>query len=139
MACKKSKGSWIERSVLEGENIIDYGKFHPESEFDFSSFNTGDYFKALEQRQEEENIASVLYLNDSIDAVKELRLKQQYLLVSVSMQDIVRRFKRRKVLDWIAFPAKVAVQLNDKHPALAIVELLLILIDIEQLDNMNSW
>ncbi|CAD8163335.1 unnamed protein product [Paramecium octaurelia] len=114
-------------------------KSHPASEFDFSSFNTGDYFKALEQRQKAEYITSVLYPNDSTEAGKELRLKQQYLLVSASMQDIVRRFKRRKVLDWNAFPQKVAVQLNDTHPALAIVELLRILIDIEQLDNMSAW
>lgn len=55
------------------------------------------------------------------------------------MQDIIRRFKRRKVLDWNEFPSKVAIQLNDTHPALSIVECLRILIDIEQLDENFSW
>ncbi|KAM3142270.1 hypothetical protein pb186bvf_005679 [Paramecium bursaria] len=114
-------------------------KSHPTTEFDFSSFNTGDYFKALEEKQRAEYITSVLYPNDSTDAGKELRLKQQYLLVSASMQDIIRRFKRRKVLDWNEFPSKVAIQLNDTHPALSIVECLRILIDIEQLDENFSW
>ena len=63
----------------------------PFNEFDFGSFNSGDYYKALEGRQRAEYITSVLYPNDSTDAGKELRLKQQYLLVCATIQDIIRR------------------------------------------------
>lgn len=116
----------------------------PANEFDFNSFNTGDYFKALEERQKAEYITSVLYPNDSTQQGKELRLKQEYLLVSASLQDIIRRHKRDESLcgrpfNWVNFPKEAAVQLNDTHPALAIVELLRILIDEEMMDHDPAW
>jgi len=65
----------------------------PNNEFDFNSFNSGNYFGALEERQKAEFITSVLYPNDNTLAGKELRLKQQYLLVSATIKDVLRRFK----------------------------------------------
>jgi starch phosphorylase len=109
----------------------------PGTEFDFSSFNQGDYFKALEARQRAEYITSVLYPNDSTYSGKELRLKQQYFFCCASIQDILRRFKKKN-RDWKQLPEKVAIQLNDTHPALAVVELLRILIDEEYLDTNFS-
>lgn len=107
-------------------------KSAPTSEFDFSSFNQGDYFRALEARQKAEFISSVLYPNDSTPSGKELRLKQQYFFVCASIHDILRRFKKKK-REWKELPGKVAIQLNDTHPALGIVELLRILVDYENL------
>jgi len=106
----------------------------PTSEFDFNSFNTGDYFKAIETRERAEYITSVLYPNDSTLAGKELRLKQQYFFTCATLQDVMRRFKKRK-RSWKELPEKIAIQLNDTHPALAIVELLRILLDVEELSR----
>lgn len=116
----------------------------PANEFDFNSFNTGDYFKALEERQKAEYITSVLYPNDSTNQGKELRLKQEYLLVAASLQDIIRRHRkdeanRGRPFSWSNFPKEAAIQLNDTHPALAIVELLRILIDEEMMDHDPAW
>lgn len=110
----------------------------PANQFDFASFNHGDYFKALEARQRAEYISSVLYPNDSTQGGKELRLKQQYFFVSASIQDILRRFKKINS-DWKQLPEKVAIQLNDTHPALGILELLRILLDIEKLEMDFAW
>lgn len=110
----------------------------PANQFDFASFNHGDYFKALEARQRAEYISSVLYPNDSTQGGKELRLKQQYFFVSASIQDILRRFKKINT-DWKQLPEKVAIQLNDTHPALGILELLRILLDIEKLEMDFAW
>ncbi|KAL4492628.1 hypothetical protein ABPG72_007741 [Tetrahymena utriculariae] len=110
----------------------------PAREFDFNSFNQGDYFKALEEREKAEYITSVLYPNDSNYSGKELRLKQQYLLVCATIQDVIRRFKKKK-RDWKELPEKIAVQLNDTHPAMAIVELLRVLIDHENLEIEFAW
>jgi starch phosphorylase len=106
----------------------------PTNEFDFSAFNTGDYFKAIESRQKAEYITSVLYPNDNTMAGKELRLKQQYFFICATLQDVMRRFKKKK-RSWKELPEKMAIQLNDTHPALAIIELLRILIDYEGLDR----
>ena len=106
----------------------------PTREFDFGAFNTGDYFKAIETRQKAEYITSVLYPNDSTMAGKELRLKQQYFFISATLQDAMRRFKKKK-RSWKELPEKIAIQLNDTHPALAIIEMLRILIDLEGLDR----
>ena len=108
-------------------------KSNPDEDFDFKSFNMGDYDNALRSRQRSEYISSVLYPNDSTDQGKELRLKQQYFFCSASVQDILRRFKKKNK-SWDELPNKVAIQLNDTHPALAIIELLRILIDDEKLN-----
>lgn len=89
-------------------------------------------------QQRAETISAVLYPNDNLDRGKELRLKQQYFWCAASLFDIVRRFKKTNK-PWSAFPDMVAIQLNDTHPTLAIVELQRILIDIEALGWDDAW
>ncbi len=107
-------------------------------DFDFSSFNDGDYIKAVENKYETENISKVLYPNDNTVAGKELRLKQQYFFVSASLQDIIRRYKVNHN-DFKKFAEKNCLQLNDTHPAIAIPELMRILLDEEGLGWDEAW
>lgn len=107
-------------------------------EFDFQKFNSGDYESSVADQQRAETISAVLYPNDNLDRGKELRLKQQYFWVAASLHDIVRRFKKSK-RPWSDFPDQVAIQLNDTHPTLAIVELQRILIDLEGLEWDEAW
>ncbi|KAH3732873.1 glycogen phosphorylase 2 [Pelomyxa schiedti] len=110
----------------------------PSSEFDLSSFNLGDYFKAIENKQMCENITNVLYPNDNTSMGKALRLKQQHLFVAATLADVLTRFKKRcKPLTEL--PAYVAIQLNDTHPSLAICEMMRILFDCEGLSWVESW
>lgn len=102
----------------------------PGEEFDLSSFNEGNYYRALEAKQRAETISSVLYPKDDKEEGKELRLKQQYFFVSATIQDIIRRWKGRGNSDWDKLHEKVAVQLNDTHPTIAIPELMRVLIDV---------
>ncbi len=111
---------------------------HSSEEFNLSYFNNGDYMAASEEQVMTENITKVLYPNDNMFVGKELRLKQEYFLVSASVQDIIRRFNVDR-LSWSAFPEQVAVQLNDTHPALAIPELLRILLDEVGLNWEEAW
>lgn len=107
-------------------------------EFDFQKFNSGEYESSVADQQRAETISAVLYPNDSLDRGKELRLKQQYFWVAASLYDIIRRFKKSK-RPWKEFPDQVAIQLNDTHPTLAIVELQRILCDLEGLDWDDAW
>lgn len=107
-------------------------------EFDFDYFNDGDYIKACENKIFSENISRVLYPSDSIYKGLELRLKQEYFFTSASVQDIIRRFKMHND-DFRTFPDKVAIQLNDTHPTVAIVELLRILLDEEGIGWNEAW
>ena len=107
-------------------------------EFDFAKFNSGEYEGAVADQQRAETISAVLYPNDSVDRGKELRLKQQYFWCAASLYDIVRRFKKTKRA-WSSFPDQVAIQLNDTHPTLAIVELQRILTDLEGLEWDEAW
>ncbi|KAI5922589.1 glycogen phosphorylase [Camillea tinctor] len=107
-------------------------------EFDFQKFNSGDYESSVADQQRAETISAVLYPNDNLDRGKELRLKQQYFWVAASLYDIVRRFKKSKRA-WSEFPDQIAIQLNDTHPTLAVVELQRILVDIEGLDWDDAW
>jgi starch phosphorylase len=108
------------------------------NELDLNYFNVGDYIQALKDKQETEIISKVLYPNDSIEQGKELRLKQEYFFVSASLQDIIRRFKKTHT-DFAALPDKVAIQLNDTHPSLAIAELMRILIDENKIPWKKAW
>jgi starch phosphorylase len=105
----------------------------PHKEFDLQMFNEGNYFSAVEFKQRSENITSVLYPNDNTYVGKELRLKQQYFFVAATLCDVIRRYKKTHPDNWTLFPEKVAIQLNDTHPSIAIVELLRKLIDEEGL------
>ncbi len=107
-------------------------------EFSFSEFNQGDYMGAIEKKAMSENVSKVLYPNDNIYQGRELRLKQEYFLVSASLQDILRRFKNDNAnLELI--PEKMAIQLNDTHPALAIPEMMRILVDQEGMGWEKAW
>eukprot|EP00899_Mesostigma_viride_P029454 jgi/Mesvir1/9694/Mv12172-RA.1 len=115
----------------------------PSGEFDLESFNTGDYVSAILNKQRAETITSVLYPDDRTYQGKELRLKQQYFMSSASLQDIVRRFKDQhtdpNTRDWFVFADKVAIQLNDTHPTVSVLELMRILMDEEYLGFTKSW
>ena len=107
-------------------------------EFNLQYFNSGDYERAVEDKIESETISKVLYPRDDFYEGKELRLKQEYFLVSATLQDILRRFKKTNE-SFKTFPDKVAIQLNDTHPALAIPELMRLLIDYEDLSWEKAW
>ncbi|XP_070578509.1 glycogen phosphorylase, muscle form-like [Ptychodera flava] len=114
--------------------------------FHLKFFNDGDYIQAVCDRNIAENISRVLYPNDNFFEGKELRLKQQYFMVAATLQDIIRRFKSSKFgcrdpvrTSFDTFPDKVAIQLNDTHPSLAIPELMRILVDIEGLTWEKAW
>ncbi|GCE98972.1 non-essential glycogen phosphorylase [Zygosaccharomyces mellis] len=119
-------------------NNLRLWKAKPTTEFDFAKFNSGDYKNSVDQQQRAESITAVLYPNDNFTEGKELRLKQQYFWCAASLHDIVRRFKKSK-RPWREFPDKIAIQLNDTHPTLAIVELQRILVDLEKLDWHEAW
>ncbi|XP_054154242.1 glycogen phosphorylase-like [Oppia nitens] len=114
--------------------------------FHLKFFNNGDYIQAVLDRNVAENITRVLYPNDNFFEGKELRLKQEYFLCAATLQDIIRRYKSSKFgskecvrNSYDAFPDKVAIQLNDTHPALAIPEFMRILMDIEGLSWDKAW
>lgn len=108
-------------------------------DFHFEYFNHGDYEKAVSEKVQSETISKVLYPNDNVNLGKMLRLKQEYFFVSATLQDIIRRYKKTNTKDFGNFPDKVAIQLNDTHPALAIAELMRILIDIEDIEWGRAW
>ncbi len=107
-------------------------------EFNLEYFNSGDYIKAVEDKSSSETISKVLYPDDQTLAGKELRLKQQYFCVSATIRDIIRRFKKDHK-NYEEFPDKVAIQLNDTHPAIAIAELMRILVDEEMIGWAEAW
>lgn len=116
----------------------------PRRQFDLQSFNAGNYQASVQEQQMAEQITSVLYPNDNTMQGKELRLKQQYFFVSATMQDILARFTaeeldKGKVITWTLLPERVAIQLNDTHPSLAIPELMRLLMDQEGLDWDLAW
>ncbi len=107
-------------------------------DFDLRYFNEGNYIKAVEAETQSENISKVLYPDDTTHMGKELRLKQQYFFVCASLQDILYRFKKFHS-SLVELPDKVAIQLNDTHPAIAIPEMMRILVDIEKLQWDQAW
>jgi len=106
--------------------------------FDFDAFNNQDYDKAVRAKNSAESISKVLYPNDSKEAGKILRLKQQYFFVSASLQDILKAFLRENK-KFEALPEFVAIQLNDTHPVVAIPELMRILLDDYHLNFNRAW
>ncbi|HNM95724.1 MAG TPA: glycogen/starch/alpha-glucan phosphorylase [Mycobacterium sp.] len=107
--------------------------------FALEAFNTGDFYKAVEEEVVAEKVSKVLYPNDEPDAGKRLRLQQQYFFVSCSLQDIVRIHTERAGLPLSALPQKWAIQLNDTHPSIAVAELMRLLIDDHHLDWDEAW
>jgi glycogen phosphorylase len=106
--------------------------------FDFQEFSSGDFVAALAETLTAESITRVLYPDDSTGRGKALRFVQQYFLVAASLADLVRRFRRTNN-DWRMLPEKVAIQLNDTHPALAVPELMRILLDEAHLGWEEAW
>ncbi len=109
------------------------------TEFDLSDFNQGDYIAAVRNKIQAENLTKVLYPNDREYSGKQLRFQQQYFFTSCSLQDIMRRFQADHQKNWEKFTEKVAIQLNDTHPAVAISELMYILVDKEKLPWETAW
>ena len=106
--------------------------------FDFSIYNMGDYYRAVEKKMRSENITKVLYPNDENLSGKELRLKQQYFFVSCSLQDMinVNRLQGRRLEK---FHEKFVIQLNDTHPSIAVAELMRLLVDEHQFEWEEAW
>src|SRR2546430_440056 len=107
-------------------------------DFDFGEFSSGDFFGAVHDKIVAERLTHVLYPDDSNEGGRALRFVQEYFLVACSLADIVARFRRRGNA-WHALPEKVAIQLNDTHPALAVAELMRILLDQAGLGWDEAW
>lgn len=120
-------------------NVLRLWQAQADEDFNFQVFNEGGYVEALREKAVAETVSKVLYPNDSTESGKELRLVQQYFFVACSLADIVRRFKNGYSLPWSEFPSKAAIQLNDTHPAVAIPELMRILVDVERLEWSQAW
>ncbi|GHU73806.1 glycosyl transferase family 35 [Clostridia bacterium] len=110
----------------------------PKNEFDLSSFNQGNYSKAVEEDNLARTLSEVLYPADDHVSGKELRLKQQYFFISATIQRVITRFKE-KHKDFKILPTKVAFQLNDTHPSMAVAELMRILVDDNGLNWDDAW
>jgi starch phosphorylase len=106
--------------------------------FDFQEFSSGDFVGALAETLTAETVTRVLYPDDSTSMGQGLRFVQEYFLVACALADLVRRFRRRNA-DWSALPEHVAIQLNDTHPALAVPELMRILLDDAHLGWEQAW
>jgi starch phosphorylase len=136
------KGTAFDTPVLgygvETANMLRLWKAEACESFDFQAFNVGDYYRAVEQKVSSENLSRVLYPNDQPTVGKELRLEQEYFFVSCSLQDMIRIYlQREKSMD--SFHRKYAVQLNDTHPAIAIPELMRILMDEHRMEWDKAW
>ena len=107
-------------------------------EFDFGLFNAGDYVRAVQSKNDTEVISKVLYPNDNFEAGRELRLRQEYFFVACSIHDIVYRYRKTHA-DFSHFADKVAIQLNDTHPAIAIAELMRVLVDEYAVAWDDAW
>jgi glycogen phosphorylase len=143
---------WVDAQILIGipydMPIVGYGgrttnvlrlySARSSHEFDMQIFNQGDYLKAVELKIGTEIISKVLYPSDSVRAGRELRLVQEYFLVGCALQDIVRRYLADHT-NFDQFPAKVAIQLNDTHPALAVAELMRLLLDEHHVPWQTAW
>ncbi len=123
---------------VKNTNLLRLWSSEAAESFNFQAFNTGDYYGAVNEKVTSENITKVLYPNDEPEAGKRLRLEQQYFFISCSLQDMLRIYKQTgEPLD--KFHHKYTVQLNDTHPALAIPELMGLLVDRNKLDWDTAW
>ena len=124
-----------------GGKTVNYLRLYgarPSTEFDMQIFNDGDYFKAVEQKIASETVSKILYPSDTVETGRELRLIQEYFLVACALRDIVRRYLR-DTATLEHFPDKVAIQLNDTHPALTVAELMRMLVDEHDLSWEKAW
>lgn len=148
----RARVRWIPDAVVKGmaydTPILGYGvvnanllrlwKAEATESLDLQSFNVGDYYGAVHAKIEAETISKVLYPNDEPEVGKALRLKQQYFFVSCSMQDMIR-LHLNTVGPLVSFHEKFVVQLNDTHPALAVVELMRLLLDEHEMTWESAW
>ncbi len=125
---------WGGRSV----NYLRLYVARPSTDFDMKIFNQGDYFRAVEQKIDSEKISKILYPADTVSAGRELRLTQEYFLVACAVRDIIRNYLADHQ-GFDEFPDKVAIQLNDTHPSLAIAELMRVLVDEYWLEWDEAW
>ena len=149
---KKGRCFWVDTNDIIGipydTPIVGYGgntvntlrlwDSKSAEQFDYQAFNQGDYYNSVDESVLAETLTQVLYPNDAIYSGKELRFRQQFFFVSASLQDIFRRLKKYN-LPVTDFPQKMAVQLNDTHPAIAVAELMRLLVDIEEMDWDTAW
>ena len=132
---------WDIPAVGYGGNSVNYLRLWESKasrDFDLDVFNRGGYVEAVREKSLSESVSKVLYPNDSTEAGKELRLVQQYFFVTCSLRDIVRRH-RSAGYGWEQLPDMAAIQLNDTHPAIAVVELMRLLLDEENLEWDHAW
>jgi glycogen phosphorylase len=120
-------------------NVLRLWESQASDYFNWDVFNAGGYVDAQRENVQSETISKVLYPNDETEAGKELRLIQQYFFSACSLKDIIRRYKRAHGDDWSRFSEQVVIQLNDTHPAIAIPELMRILVDRAELDWDAAW
>lgn len=120
-------------------NTLRLWKATATEEFDLQEFNAGDYAESVAAKNTAENITMVLYPNDANENGKALRLRQQYLLASASLQDVIANWVGRHGNDFSEFVAKNCFQLNDTHPSISVAELMRLLIDVHDLDWEEAW
>jgi starch phosphorylase len=120
-------------------NLLRLWASRSSDDFDLAAFNSGGYVEAVREKAIGETVSKVLYPNDKTENGKELRLVQQYFFVSCSIRDIIRRHFRTPGNSWGNFSDKVAIQLNDTHPAITVVELMRILLDEYELAWDPAW
>ncbi|HWW62774.1 MAG TPA: glycogen/starch/alpha-glucan phosphorylase, partial [Thermoanaerobaculia bacterium] len=119
-------------------NVLRLFSARASADFDIGIFNAGDYIRAVQDKIANEAISKVLYPSDVIEKGRELRLLQEYFLVACSVRDIVNRYRETHD-SFDAFAAKVAIQMNDTHPALTVAELMRIFVDEERLPWEHAW
>ncbi|MDJ0781841.1 MAG: glycogen/starch/alpha-glucan phosphorylase [Desulfosarcinaceae bacterium] len=143
---------WIPETVVRGMaydtpiagygvntvNLLRLWKAEAVEEFDFQLFNRGDYYQAVLDKVNSENITKVLYPNDEQLAGKALRLKQQYFFVSCALQDLLRLFFQKNI-DLRRFADEFFIQLNDTHPAVGVAEFMRLLVDVHALPWETAW
>ena len=148
----RHRARWVPDYVVKGEaydtpilgyrvgtsNLLRLWKAEAVESFDFAAYNQGDYYRAVEEKMSSENITKVLYPNDELTRGKILRLQQQFFFVSCSLQDLLRVHQARGGRPE-NFHEKNAVQLNDTHPAVAVAELMRLLIDEHELSWDTAW
>ncbi len=151
-AAGRSRVHWIPRHTVLGipydtpisgystatVNILRLWKSEASEDFNLSAFNAGDYFGAVSNKMIAENISKVLYPKDDTPQGRSLRLQQQYFFVSCALQDIIRLHLRSHP-DLSTLQAKAAIQLNDTHPAIAIAELMRLLLDEHDMEWAEAW
>ncbi|MDR0353641.1 MAG: glycogen/starch/alpha-glucan phosphorylase [Opitutaceae bacterium] len=151
--CGNCRPAWLDTKTIVGipcdipiagygtktVNLLRLWTSRAASEFDLQAFNAGGYVEAVREKAIMETISKVLYPNDKTENGKELRLIQQYFFVACSLRDLTRRHFRHPGNTWENFPDKVAIQLNDTHPAIAVPELMRLLLDDENLPWDHAW